>query len=367
MNDPIARFAPLSGSYPLTFFAGANTADGFLSAYPDFIREEELAALFIIKGGSGTGKSTLMKTCAAHAAARGAGVTLLLCSSDPSSADAVLLTGKNGIRAALLDGTAPHMTDPALPGAVGEIVNVGNYWDGAQLAIHREEIAHLGAVKREAYARAYRFLAAGRQMSRARRALLAPCILHDKLNAAVRRLLASCKSEENAAEQIRHAYALSMTGAYALTTQSRRAERRVDVLDFYGAAEFCLDAMQSEARRRSLSAEITPAPVCPENTWGVYLPGAGLYAGIARKEDGAAAEKTVNMQRFVDHAELAKHRARLRFTERCRDTLWDGALEALREAGEAHFALEDIYRTAMDFDAAAAETRRICARLDSLL
>ena len=34
------------------------------------------------------------------------------------------LHGKNGRRIAILDGTAPHMTDPELPGAVGEIVNV---------------------------------------------------------------------------------------------------------------------------------------------------------------------------------------------------------------------------------------------------
>lgn len=366
MTDPVSRFTPFSGSYPHTYFAGANTADGFLSAYPDFIREEELAALFIIKGGSGTGKSSLMKACAAHAASRGASVTLLLCSSDPSSADAVLLTGKNGVRAALLDGTPPHSVDPLLPGAVGEIVNVGDYWDGARLAARREEIAFLTAAKRAAYARANRFLAAGQQLNQERRALLAPCILHDKLNASVRRLLASCKREQHPAEHIRHVYALSMTGAYHLTTLSRRAGQHVTVLDRYGTAEIWLNALRAEARRLAIPAEIEAAPVCPRDAWGVFLPGAGLFAALAPAGNTESSGKTVNMQRFLDRSALAGCRARLRFAARCRDMLLDGALDALREAGKAHFALEELYRDAMDFDGVSQETRRICARLDAL-
>ena len=43
------------------FFAGANTAEGFQSFYPELFRDSELDALFRIEGGPGTGKSTLMK------------------------------------------------------------------------------------------------------------------------------------------------------------------------------------------------------------------------------------------------------------------------------------------------------------------
>ena len=45
----------MSGTYPDTYFAGANTADGFRSDYSNYIQEEALTRLYILKGGSGTG------------------------------------------------------------------------------------------------------------------------------------------------------------------------------------------------------------------------------------------------------------------------------------------------------------------------
>ncbi|MGM9653566.1 MAG: hypothetical protein ACI3XP_08025 [Eubacteriales bacterium] len=369
MMDQLARCAPLSGSYPLTYFAGANTADGFVSAYPAWIREAELHCLYVIKGGSGTGKSSMMKACAALAAQMGASVTLLLCSSDPSSADAVLLHGKNGCRIAILDGTAPHMTDPELPGAVGEIVNVGKYWDAAALAGRREEIASLAAAKKAAYARAYRFLSAYRQASLIRRELLAPCMLWEKMNASADRAVAQLKAESAAREELRHTYALSMTGAYHLTTQMQRAGKCFLLLDRHGAAEFYLEAIRRAALQRYVSLELSPSPASPELLRELLLPASGMYFGTVspHAEEAETDAGHINMQRFLNREEVARRRARLRFADRCRGMLLDGALDALREAGVCHFALEKIYKSEMDFDGVSRETDRMCERIGMLL
>ena len=58
MHPILNRYVPIFGTYPHTYFAGANTSQGFVSAYPRFVREEESYRVFYIKGGSGTGKST---------------------------------------------------------------------------------------------------------------------------------------------------------------------------------------------------------------------------------------------------------------------------------------------------------------------
>ena len=47
--------------------------------------------------------------------------------------------------------------------------------------------------------------------------------------------------------------------------------------------------------------------------------------------------------------------------------LLDGALDALREAGVCHFALEEIYKSEMDFDGVSRETDRMCERIGMLL
>ena len=60
------------------------------------------------------------------------------CSADPGSLDAVALP-EAGV--AVVDGTRPHTIDPRFPGAVDEIVHLGEYWDEEGIRRHRDEIA----------------------------------------------------------------------------------------------------------------------------------------------------------------------------------------------------------------------------------
>ena len=356
------RYVPLSGSYKAAYFAGANTGEGFVSAYPDWIREEECHRVFIIKGGSGTGKSSIIKACAAAAEEVGAGVVLLLCSSDPTSADAVILEGRNGRRIAILDGTAPHTADPELPGAVGEIVDVGRYWDPSTLAYHREEITLARHGKQRAYHRAYRYLAAIREVEDGARSLLASCILREKMYAAVNRILPNTMDDEDFREEIRYTHALSMKGAYRLNTFAS-AERTYYVTDVYGTGEYFLSAVRECAARRRLAMYISPSPIDPRRMQEICLPHARMRFCLASPKTNRAVEdegRIINMLRFIDHASLAVCRARLRFANACEEMLTDGALQALRDAGEEHFRLEEIYKSAMDFSGVEAETQRLC-------
>lgn len=356
------RYVPLSGSYPAAYFAGANTGEGFVCAYPDWIREEECHRVFIIKGGSGTGKSSIIKACADAAEEVGAGVVLLLCSSDPTSADAVILEGKNGRRIAVLDGTSPHTVDPELPGAVGEIVDVGRYWDPSSLAFHREEITLARHGKQRAYHRAYRYLAATREVEDGARSHLTSCILREKMYAAVKRLLPAASAGEDFWEEIRYTHALSMKGAYRLNTFAEAA-RTYSITDVYGTGEYFLTAVRECAARRRLTMYISPSPIDPRRIQEIYLPQAGMRFCLTSPKTNRVAEdggRIINMLRFIDHTSLADCRGRLRFANACAEMLTDGALQALQDAGKEHFRLEEIYKSAMDFRGVVAETQRLC-------
>nr|AGF93502.1 ATPase [uncultured organism] len=119
----------------LNFFPGGNTGAGFYSFY-DYLpyRAEDI---FIIKGGPGTGKSTFMKRIGERALKEGFRIEKHWCSSDNNSLDGVVIPD---LKTAIFDGTAPHMTDPRYPGAVEEIINLGQYWDTSYLRSHRDEI-----------------------------------------------------------------------------------------------------------------------------------------------------------------------------------------------------------------------------------
>lgn len=359
MHSILQRYVPISGTYPHTYFAGANTAEGFVSAYPHWVREEESHRVFFIKGGSGTGKSSMMKQCARAAADVGAEITLLLCSSDPTSADGVILQGKNGCRIVILDGTAPHTADPALPGAVGEIVDVGTGWDVSRLAQRREEICLARREKGEAYTRAYRYLSAYRSVVDGVSGLLSECVLHDKLHAAAQRLLDRFRAGDRFREVIRYTHALSMHGAYRLNTFSALAEESYAIVDVYGTGEFFLEALRDQAMDRRLAVQTSPTPACPNRLQELYFPQSKSHFYLVSDRETESAARHIQMHRFLDRSALAARRGRIRFAHKCCEMLFDGAWQSLAEAGEQHFRLEGIYKEAMDFSVVEQKTRSL--------
>lgn len=90
---------------PLHFFLGTNTPQGFVSRFDQLADPLDGWREFVIKGGPGTGKSTLMKRIAAEAGTRCKRVELIHCSSDVDSLDGVIL---HDIKTSIADGTSPH-------------------------------------------------------------------------------------------------------------------------------------------------------------------------------------------------------------------------------------------------------------------
>lgn len=136
------------------FFAGGNTVNGFYSLF-HYIPRPEDTRLVVIKGGPGTGKSTLMKQIGRQAVETGLDVELFYCSSDNESLDGVAIPA---LGFAMVDGTAPHVIDPRIPGAYDEIVNLGDNWDTNLLRSNREAIAALISQNGGYFAQAYHYL-----------------------------------------------------------------------------------------------------------------------------------------------------------------------------------------------------------------
>lgn len=139
-------------------FPGGNTSLGFYSFY-DYIAEPGANRIFVIKGGPGVGKSTFMRTIGSTLADRGYDVEFHCCSSDNGSLDGVYVPA---LDIALIDGTAPHVVDPKNPGAVDEIIHLGDYWDDAGMRANKEPILKLNAEVGRLFRRAYAYLAAAR-------------------------------------------------------------------------------------------------------------------------------------------------------------------------------------------------------------
>ncbi|WP_028308543.1 PRK06851 family protein [Desulfitibacter alkalitolerans] len=120
-----------------SFFAGGNTCLGFYSLYHNIIQQKDASRIFVIKGGPGVGKSTFMKYIGNAMLEKGYDIEQHWCSSDNNSLDGLVIP-KIGV--CLLDGTAPHVVDPITPGAVDEIIHLGDHWNEAQLVENKTSI-----------------------------------------------------------------------------------------------------------------------------------------------------------------------------------------------------------------------------------
>lgn len=146
------------------YFPGSNTPGGFHSFYDYILSYAKASRIYLIKAGPGTGKSTFMKrladdvtksetTTAGHPDVP---IEYHHCSADPKSIDAIVINGKISV----IDATTPHAVEPRYPGAVDDILDFTVYTDKQALTHNRNEIIRLGSARREAFYRAYRYLAA---------------------------------------------------------------------------------------------------------------------------------------------------------------------------------------------------------------
>jgi len=132
------------------YFAGGNTAKGFHHFFDSNLAS--LNRLWILKGGPGTGKSTLMKQIGHAWLEKGYDIEWIHCSADPDSLDGMIIPS---LQIGLVDGTAPHIVEPTAPGAKEDYVNLGQAWDRKRLEAHIEEVEKYNVQIDECYQEAY--------------------------------------------------------------------------------------------------------------------------------------------------------------------------------------------------------------------
>lgn len=135
------------------YFLGNNSGYGFWNDYVDELRGKDKVAL--IKGGPGTGKSTLMKKVVSAIKTAGYDYELWYCSGDPTSLDGVYV---KKLDRAIVDATAPHASDVSLPIIKDKIFDLARGLSEVRLQGRREEIEKLVMRKKQHFMRAYQHL-----------------------------------------------------------------------------------------------------------------------------------------------------------------------------------------------------------------
>ena len=337
------------------FFAGANTAEGFAGDYAEIADEKKLERIYIIKGGPGTGKSTIIRKIAKSVESRGIKVEYYLCGSDPDSLDCAVFDG----RVAILDGTSPHTLDMMYPGATSQIVDVSKFWNDEYLERQKSEIIRHSAEKSAHYASAYRYLKATEAVDAELYSLSESIVNREKLIGYVNRFIKKLgKNASPAKGNIikRHTHALTMKGSVYLPTLKEKADIVFTLSDVLGSAAVAMKLFEEKLTEAGFSIILSPLPATGRAA-GIFIKDHGIAITAGEREEG---ERIINMSRFISDDIPQGVRGSIKLAIKCGESCIEEALSNLSAAAKHHFALEDIYKKSVHFESLGDYTTLLC-------
>ena len=349
----------------MSFFAASNSADGFKNYYGKCF--ERADRLFIIKGGPGTGKSTFMRRVADMAEARGGSVEKYFCSSDHTSLDGVLFDcGDECV--GIIDGTFPHPYIEKLPGLCEEIINTGSFWSRKTLKKNSDKIRELCKNKSASYDNAYAYLRACGNLNEVYSSYDQAKINNEKMIGAITRLMQKIPNGQEYRSLPALINSIGMLGQAHLDTFEELADKIYIISDECGSESF-LKILLDTAKQKKLEVRIAHNPIYYRELDGIYLEKSKLWFVKETALPDDAREKysnkirNINMGRFCLSDTREQNKKEKKYCKRLLHRCIDGAERELMRAGEYHFELEKIYKSAMDFEALGSFVSNFCREI----
>ncbi len=341
---------------PVSFFFGANNKAGYCSLYNTLYDPYIEGKHLILKGGPGTGKSTLMKKVAEKAERKGYYVERGYCSADPNSLDIVLVPE---INFSICDGTAPHTFDPKMPGVSEHIVDLGVAWDRKYLNSHIEEIGRLMKENALQHKKTVEFLRVASAIEAESTAICAEYIDEEKLMRYVKRLanriIPEKKNDKKGKIYKRFLSAVSPDGIdVKYETIVALSEKIITIEDEFSAVSpFIAEYISNCAVENGYEVYQCFCPLFPNvKIEHIIIP--QLKTAIFTQnsyhysiDDG---ERSVHVSRFYDKEKFNNNKEKLNLQKKAKRELINEAVRKLAIAKDIHDRLEDYYIKATNFD-----------------
>lgn len=337
--------------YPFAdFFLGANSPEGFRSLFSDSFDPADGWRVFILKGGPGTGKSTLMKSIASAARQKGLFTERAFCSSDPDSLDAVILPNE---KRAIFDGTAPHVLEPSFPGACESIVNLGEAFDTELLSKRTDDIISVSKRCGECHAAAVRFLKCAQVFDDNTSLLVSPAIDEEKLARRAEGLLSDYISHSGGGkERTRLLSAVTKNGvSFFDGTVTAMCDTIIPIEDRYGCVSDRLLGMMRR-RLRELGHEFI---CCRCSQSGriehIILPAERTAFTTVNSYHACPSDaRATHAERFLDSSVISENAKKISCNKKAAAEFRLLASREMLRAKAVHDELEQIYSAAVDFE-----------------
>lgn len=336
----------------MDFFAGANTRYGFKSLFDDIFHNIE--KVYILKGSSGCGKSTLMRKIGARAKELGLDTDMIYCSADPESLDGIIIPKLN---LAVVDGTAPHLMDVKYPCVRDNIINLGEFWDENKLLPYRAEIIGLTDLKGCHYKNAYRALSAAGHINELAYNLISDCADIEKTDLFAFKIYEKLIVNKGKSQYI---YASSFSSSGVTTLSVFENVKVLYKLSGKASAQV-MNSVLHIAKEKNCQMVVCYNVLDPNFADAIYFPESqNMITAMSSLPCKNAKEiHTVSTTRFLNNYKMSGIKNRLAGLGSLKDSLLAEAQKELIEAKNVHNQIEEIYISAMDFDAMNQYTKKL--------
>jgi len=334
------------------YFPGGNTSKGFYSFYKYIIRQEEAQRIICIKGGPGTGKSSLMKKVGHFFNDKGYDIEMHHCSSDNNSLDGIVIKGLN---VAILDGTAPHVVDPVNPGAVDEVLNMGEHWNEEGFKVSRDKIIETNKQIGATFQSAYRYLGAAKLVHDDWENQINSALIYEKINVLEKELINKIllSSIPRVGFQ-RHLFATAFTPEGIVTFIDTLLENYDNIYVLNGVPgtekSRILSSISNTTSKNGFDVEVYHQPLIPEKIEHILIPGISTAIVTSNEINNMTfSGNQIYMENFIQVNKSNYSKDRILDTKNNFNFLIIKAIDLISSAKKLHDQLETHYVPNMNF------------------
>ncbi|MBR6695753.1 MAG: ATPase [Oscillospiraceae bacterium] len=330
------------------YFLGGMTSEGFKTDFNETIYSEDKFT-YILKGGPGTGKSTIMKKVV-ETFSDTDDIDLYYCSSDEKSLDAVVLNKKGII---VVDGTSPHTFDPIYPGIKQTIIHLGDFWNADALKKNEEDIILTTKENSEWHKRCRRYITALSSINSDIYSIGLSALNKNKLSGFIERFVKKNIPDKK-----------STTGKvsfkkYSVMTQNGYISQEISYKNkfflcdgLFAGSDFMLRKLEKCISDRGYDIIVSKCELCNNVLYEhIAIPelDIALISSTPLNKTEPNATK-INFSRFYFHNKISEKKERLNFSKKALSNMADEAAECMKKAKEIHDELEKFYVSAIDFE-----------------
>lgn len=337
-------------------FPGGNTTLGFYSFYDQILPQEKANHIYCIKGGPGVGKSSFMKKIGKKITDLGFFVEYHHCSSDPNSLDALVIPK---LKIALIDATSPHIVDPKNPGAVDEILNLGQFWNEDGIKEHKQEIINTNKENKRLFAKAYQYLKAAKEIYDVYELTEAKAFNVNEYNLVIQQLIEEVFNNIkiiNKRGEDRHlfGYALTPIGIteFRDTIISNYKNQYIIKESVGASSEELMNEIVKEALKRGLDVECYHSPIKVSKIEDIIIPELSISISVNNQysQVNFDCNKEINLTELMNKDILNKICDEIDEDKELFETLLYKALNYINKAKSNHDKLEAYYVPNMNFE-----------------